>query len=97
MNTNQLISDPRLIRALARLNEEAAEVVKASSKMMRFGLRPQRDGKQYDNVLDLSHEMSDCLRRMQEAASELGIEWIDVILDSSRQKPAPDDQYEFEL
>lgn len=97
MNTNQLISDPKLIRALARLNEEAAEVVKATSKMMRFGLRPYNNGVQYDNVSDLSKEMADCIRRMTEAANELGIQWIDIVLASGDPKPAPDDQYEFEL
>lgn len=52
---------------LDNLIEEASEVIKAASKIKRFGRRPtdSTDGKTYDNVRDLSFELGNLLYVMR--------------------------------
>lgn len=77
--------------ALIRTQEEAAELIQAIAKFMRFGARPTAAGITYDNVADIQKEMTDLYRRMREAAGLLNISWREISEQGCMPKPSPDD------
>lgn len=91
-STNRVVTDPHLVRSLARMIEESTEVIKVAAKTLRFGLRPFHDGVQYDNVADLIEESTDLLRRLRETLADLNVDMEAEVMPASRvPKPAPDD------
>lgn len=71
MTTNEVaaLSDQAL---LAKIAEEASEVIEAAMKQHAFGPRPFAGGVQYDNVRDTNEEASQLARLLFEYRGRFG-------------------------
>ena len=68
----QAIIQPQIQEALDILQEEAAEVIQAVSKIRRFGPLNHKDGEDQTNLEHLEEELGD-MQAMIEILMELGI------------------------